>query len=142
MVGGLTYIGYESLARPGYTYRGARRNTSKGRPWVSDRKLSHAEREAANHARKLTLTPAGVSLHDRHARLENEQNIQAIKRSGNMPPPHTKEGAYVRALVASVAPKIGPGKPSIHTLHRKIAISEQRDYFNRKPAFEAALVRK
>jgi hypothetical protein len=131
MVGGLTYIGYESLARPGYTYRGARRNTSKGRPWVSDRKLSHAEREAANHALKLNLTPAGVSLHDRHARLNVERWLRSSRRQGHVP-----------GITAVTPVKAGSGKRSIHTLHRKIAIAEQRDYFNRKPAFEAALAPK
>lgn len=101
------------FARPWYAYRAERRNQL---------------RRGGLLAPPQTVGTAASSYSDRHQRLANEQNLKAIKRAGVMPPPHTKEGAYVRALLAQLAPKIGPGKRSIHTLHRKIAIAEERGY--------------
>ncbi len=103
----------ESLARPNYTFRGERRNA-----------MTMIEKVA----RAISVGTGASSYSDRHTRLETEQRLKAIKRAGVLPSPATKEGAYVRALLAQLAPKIGPGKRSIHTLHRKIAIAEQRRY--------------
>lgn len=105
-------------ARPATSYRSSRRNILR-----TEGKLFFKKRDAAD-----------LSYSDRHTRLEIERNLKAIKRAGVLPSPATKEGAYVRALLAQLAPKVGPGKRSIHTLHRKIAIAEQRDYKNRKRA--------
>ena len=108
-------------ARPAITYRAARRN---------------GLRTLGN---RISGGTAASSYSDRHTRLETEQRLRAIKRAGQLPSPATREGAYVRALLAQLAPKVGPGKRSIHTLHRKIAIAEQRDYFIRKPPFNTTM---
>lgn len=114
----------DRAARPAISYRAARRN---------------AMRKIGNRARVGT---GASSYSDRHTRLNTERTLKSMARMGQLPPPTTKEGAYIRALLAQLAPKVGPGKRSIHTLHRKIAIAEQRDYFNRPPLHEAQLVRR
>lgn len=115
-----------TLARPWYTYRGERRNRDRGGPWQSTRRLSYDERQALNEARKLTLTPGGISARDRHKRLNTERVLRYMAASSAFPPAHTDEGVKLRIAFGQLAPKIGPGRASIHTLHRKIAIAEVR----------------
>lgn len=52
--------------------------------------------------------------------LQTEMKIKAMRSSGQMPSILTPEGKAIRALLAQFDPRIGPGKPNIHTIHRRI----------------------
>lgn len=80
-----------------------------------------------------TFHKAGVRSREGSLRdLQAELQIKALARTGNLPPPTTKEGQALRAILASYAPKIGPGRRNIHTLHRKIVLGVLRDHAKAK----------
>jgi hypothetical protein len=102
--------------RAASTYRAARRN---GRwRWfkpLNTRPQAQVERAGAMSQRARLID------------LKAELQLKSMARAGRLPPPHTKEGQLLRAMLAGFAPKRGPGKPSVTTLHRKIAIAELRE---------------
>lgn len=82
---------------------------------------------------------AGVRSREGSLRdLQAELQIKAMARVGQLPPPNTKEGQALRAILASYAPKIGPGRRNIHTLHRKIVLGVLRDHAKAKAKVNAS----
>jgi hypothetical protein len=53
--------------------------------------------------------------------LQTEMKVKAMRAAGKLPSILTPEGQAIRALLAQFDPRVGPGKPNIHTTHRRIA---------------------
>lgn len=104
---------------PNWSFRADRRNVKRTLGFLG-RDPSWAKGQHAPDRQGLK------SRQDRLLDLHHERSIKTQARSGQVPPIHTEEGQAFRALLASFAPKIGPGERTLAKEHRRIAISEVR----------------